>query len=175
MYPYDSQTPVLKIASTDYANQHVRVSIVSSIFHLQKFAYNISLILDFKITTDYWNSLTKEKRYDVYGKPFYDYDRWIWSDGIFANPSSFEKILHHEYLDNLEWQFRAYKFHLDSSESITDTINNNYSTLTVELVVRRNLPYYAITMFVPIFVMTVLSPIGLILPGRDFILKLCRK
>ena len=146
-----------------------------SIFHLQKYSYNISLILDFKITTDYWNSLTKERRYGFHGKPLpYDYDYWIWSDGIFANPSSFEKIIHHEYLDNLEWEFRAYKFHLDSSESITDTINNNYSTLTVEFRVRRNLPYYAITMFVPIFVMTVLSPIGLILPGRDFTLKLCR-
>ena len=40
-----------------------------------------------------------------------------------------------------------------------------FSTLSIKLAMQRNEPYYSITLFIPILVMTLLAPIGLILPG----------
>ena len=43
---------------------------------------------------------------------------------------------------------------------------NEFATLEITLVLKRNDPYYTLTWFVPIMVLTFLTPIGLILPGK---------
>ena len=43
---------------------------------------------------------------------------------------------------------------------------NEFATLEITLVLKRNDPYYTLTRFVPIMVLTFLTPIGLILPGE---------
>ena len=43
---------------------------------------------------------------------------------------------------------------------------NEFATLEITLVLKRNDPYYTLTWFVPIMVLTFLTPIGLILPGE---------
>ena len=43
---------------------------------------------------------------------------------------------------------------------------NEFATLEITLVLKRNDPYYTLTWFVPIMVLTFLTPIGLILPGQ---------
>ena len=42
--------------------------------------------------------------------------------------------------------------------------NESFSTLVVTLEMTRNDPFYTMTLFFPIIVLTLLSPIGLILP-----------
>ena len=46
---------------------------------------------------------------------------------------------------------------------------NEFATLEITLVLKRNDPYYTLTWFVPIMVLTFLTPIGLILPGEYLI------
>lgn len=75
----------------------------------------------------------------------------------------YANIKHHEYLGNSEWDFFAYKYGVKDQVSLID--NKKFSTLSIKLSMQRNEPYYSITMFIPILVMTLLAPIGLILPG----------
>ena len=81
-----------------------------------------------------------------------------------SNNRAFSNIKHYEYEDNSEWSFMAYKFSIAGKTSLIN--QKKFSTLTVNLGVQRHKPYYWITMFVPILVMTILTPCGLILPGN---------
>ena len=94
-----------------------------------------------------------------------------------------ETLIHEQYLDSAEWQllggFRktslvktslfwpvkplsGYKYYV---EEVTSLINKKkFSTLHVNFMMKRNESYYSLTLFIPILVMTLLSPCGLILP-----------
>ena len=67
-------------------------------------------------------------------------------------------------MNNNEWRLFAYKEDIGTQKSFID--QKRFSILTISLAVQRNRPYYELTLFVPILVMTLLSPIGLILPGE---------
>ena len=70
-----------------------------------------------------------------------------------------------------------YKYHNDDSgwsligvkvtnDPLSDVVSKaNYSTVTVNLAFKRNHQYYTLTLIVPIIVLTILTPIGLFLPG----------
>ena len=62
-----------------------------------------------------------------------------------------------------EWYLFAYK--LEVIENYDTLINANFSTAIMNLAVMRNTPYYFMTFMVPIFVLTLLAPVGLIIPG----------
>ena len=91
-----------------------------------------------------------------------------------------ETLKHEQYLDSAEWQllgevlavkpsllFRyqpilGYKYYV---EEVTSLINKKkFSTLHINFMMKRNESYYSLTLFIPILVMTILSPCGLVLP-----------
>ena len=60
--------------------------------------------------------------------------------------------------------FRTIFFRLTDVKEVY--ARNEFATLEITLVLKRNDPYYTLTWFVPIMVLTFLTPIGLILPGE---------
>lgn len=69
-----------------------------------------------------------------------------------------------------EWYLFAYK--LEVIENHDTLINANFSTAIMNLAVMRNTPYYFMTFMVPIFVLTLLAPVGLIIPGTIHYIEL---
>ena len=67
------------------------------------------------------------------------------------------------YNGNTEWEFFAYK--VESSDLYDIVGKRSYSTLNIKFGFQRNSPYYTMTLIIPIVVLTLLAPIGLILPG----------
>ena len=66
-----------------------------------------------------------------------------------------------------EWHLFAYKLSvIENYDTLTKT---NFSTAIMNLAVMRNTPYYFMTFQVPVFVLTVLAPVGLIIPGLKLI------
>ena len=110
----------------------------------------MSFLIDFQIKTDRWQAVNVIKKQNT----------WI----LDSNNRAFSNIKHYEYEDNSEWNFLAYKFSIDGKTSLIN--QKKFSTLTVRLGVQRHLPYYWMTMFVPILVMTIIAPCGLLLPGN---------
>ena len=73
-----------------------------------------------------------------------------------------ETIKHDQWSSNSEWLMLGYSYHV---ESVTSMLNKkHFSTLHISFTLRRNDAYYFFTMFIPILVLTLLSPLGLILP-----------
>ena len=103
-----------------------------------------------KLTLSTWNSLngypTNTQALD-YGEP------------------SLDTILHERFLDNSEWSFLGYNYQIAKTQSLLHQ-NKEFSTIMIEFELRRNNPFYTLTLFFPIFILTLLSPIGLILPGK---------
>ena len=53
-----------------------------------------------------------------------------------------------------------------ATDSLSDVVAKaDYSTVTVSLAFRRNHQFYTLTLIVPIVVLTLLTPLGLIMPG----------
>ena len=71
---------------------------------------------------------------------------------------------HENYLSNGEWTLKSYSYKV---ETVTSVVRNNleFSELVITFEMQRNDPFFTMTLFVPIFILTVLAPIGLILPG----------
>ena len=73
------------------------------------------------------------------------------------------KIIHYKYFDeNTEWKFLAYKF--ATKEIIDVASGRNFSAIEVKLAFRRNDPFYTMTLILPIIMLTLMVPLGLILP-----------
>ena len=52
---------------------------------------------------------------------------------------------------------------------LTDvSLNTTYSAISVKMAFERMETYYLLTLIIPILALTVLSPAGLILPGKNF-------
>ena len=51
------------------------------------------------------------------------------------------------------------------SKKSFERFSNDIPTLVITLILKRNHPFYTITFLIPIILLTILSPIGLILPG----------
>ena len=84
-----------------------------------------------------------------------------------------QSIKHDQWSSNSEWVMLGYSYHIESVPSLLN--KKQFSTLHINFSLRRNEAYYSITMLVPILVMTMLSPLGLILPveaGEKWVYKL---
>ena len=127
LYPYDSQTPQIKLQSVDYADDII------------------------KITTKHMNALN-----GVHTS----------ASHVFKNQTilSQETILHENYISNSEWDWHGYSYRVVPVTSVSRN-GQKFSKLIIDLNLQRNQPFYTLTLFVPILVLTILSPIGLILPG----------
>ena len=67
------------------------------------------------------------------------------------------------YDDNNEWTLLSYSYEQDT---VTDLIaQNKFNTLKMTINCRRNDGFYTVTLFMPILFLTILAPIGLILPA----------
>ena len=67
------------------------------------------------------------------------------------------------YDDNNEWELLSYSY---EQSSVTDLIaQNKFKTLQMTINCRRNNGFYTVTLFMPILFLTLLAPIGLILPA----------
>ena len=74
------------------------------------------------------------------------------------------RIFEHElYMGNAEWHLIGYKY---TVESLDSAVRDSFSCMKVSLGLKRNSSYYSLTLFVPIMVLTILTPVGLILPGK---------
>ena len=74
----------------------------------------------------------------------------------------FQTVKHEQYTESAEWQLLGYKYNV---QEVTSLLNKKkFSSLHVNFMLKRNVPYYSLTMFIPILVMTLLAPIGLVLP-----------
>ena len=72
---------------------------------------------------------------------------------------------HENFVSNSEWDWKNYSYKI---ENVTSLVRNGltFSQLIVDFEVKRNEPFYAMTLFVPMLILTSLAPIGLILPGE---------
>ena len=67
------------------------------------------------------------------------------------------------YDDNNEWDLLSYSY---EQSSVTDVIaQSKFNTIKMTINCRRNNGFYVITLFFPILFLTLLAPIGLILPA----------
>ena len=103
------------------------------------------------LTTDYWT----EYVHNVTGGGRLD-SGWLTSKRAM-------EIIHYKYVDqNTEWQFLAYKF---STKELIDVVSGrNFSAIEVKLAFRRNDPFYTMTLILPIIMLTLMVPLGLIMP-----------
>ena len=101
------------------------------------------------LTTDTWTSL-------ILNRTDHNLKSWL------TSPKALN-IIHYKYFDrNTEWKFIGYKF---STGNLIDTVAlRNFSTIQVELAFQRNDPYYTMTLILPIIMLTIMAPLGLILP-----------
>ena len=104
-----------------------------------------------KLTYHHWESeLETEKAIDG------------WFDQS-KTEKSHKAIKYKYYNGNTEWEFFAFKIESSDLEDIVG--RKSYSTLSIKFGFQRNSPYYTMTLIIPILVLTLLAPIGLILPG----------
>lgn len=147
-YPYDLQIASIKLASTDYGTSKVKVR--SFIFRSE---YKL-----FQLTTDTWDALNRIKEADIeytWGIKPTGTDTWLTDD------LSRSLVQHELYMSNAEWGFLGYKYTVDT---LTSPVRDDFSSLTLSIGLKRNSSFYSLTLFVPIMVLTILSPVGLILP-----------
>ena len=73
------------------------------------------------------------------------------------------------HLIQLNCSSQASKWKLVQVKTVTSVVRNNldFSQIVVTFNMQRNEPFYTLTLFLPILILTVLAPIGLILPGRN--------
>ena len=72
-------------------------------------------------------------------------------------------IKYEHFIANSEWELITYGYELSSVGSVAKP-NTIKSILSLDIVVRRNEAFYTLTLFIPIFILTILSTVGLLLP-----------
>ena len=77
-----------------------------------------------------------------------------------------DTILHENFIGNSEWTWTGYSYHVKPVTSVSRN-GQKFSKLIIDIHLQRNQPFYTLTLFVPILVLTILSPLGLILPGQS--------
>ena len=79
-------------------------------------------------------------------------------------------LKHENYISNSEWNWKSYSYNV---ETVTSVVRNNlqFSQLIVTFEMQRNDPFFSLTLFIPILILTVLAPIGLILPGKYYAIQ----
>ena len=78
-------------------------------------------------------------------------------------PKSLKAIKYKYYSGNTEWEFFAYK--IENDILYDHVVKKKYSTINIKFGFQRHSTYYTMTLIIPIVALTLLAPIGLILPG----------
>ena len=73
-------------------------------------------------------------------------------------------IKYEYYNGNNEWNFFAYKFETGTLTNVFS--KKSFSAIDVKFGFQRNSPYYTMTLIIPIIALTMLAPLGLIIPGK---------
>lgn len=154
LYPYDTQQPSLKLQSLDYGDD---------IIHLSTKTINNLNGLDPKLlSVDTLESLTNiQARFQFININQHQSGHRVINDRCFRN-----RHKHENYISNSEWNWKSYSYNV---ETVTSVVRNNlqFSQLVITFDMQRNDPFFSLTLFVPILILTVLAPIGLILPGNN--------
>ena len=157
LYPYDKQTPQIKLQSTDYAEEII------------------------KLTTKQLNTLN-------------GVDPGRTNVTKTETTLSSATVQHENYISNSEWDWQSYNYEISPVTSVVrngvkfsqerfwtygtkwfdpyNKVRTNRDRFfkifkfTIDFDLRRNQPFYSLTLFIPILVLTLLSPIGLLLPGN---------
>ena len=103
------------------------------------------------------NKISKPDFTFIWGSKPSGTDTWL------TNELSMSLIRHELYMGNAEWEFLGYKYKV---ETLSSPVRSDFSTLKLNIGLKRNSSFYSLTLFVPIMVLTILSPVGLILPGE---------
>ena len=130
----------------------------------QKFADLVLTSTDYSdekvnLTYGHWedklNLTAKERGFAANNSGWYDVDE------IKKSHTAIKYKYHNE---NTEWEFFAFK--IEETYLEDPVAEKNYSTIIIKFGFQRNSPYYTMTLIIPILVLTLLAPLGLILPGK---------
>ena len=130
----------------------------------QKFADLVLTSTDYSdekvnLTYGHWEEKLKlsddEKGFAAKNQDWYDIDR------VKKSQIAIKYKYHNE---NTEWEFFAFK--IQETQLVDQVAEKNYSTIIIKFGFQRNSPYYTMTLIIPILVLTLLAPLGLILPGK---------
>lgn len=99
--------------------------------------------------------MTEKERASAENKGWYEIDQ---------TKKSKLAIQYKYHNENTEWEFFAFKVEETMLEDLV--AEKNYSTIVIKFGFQRNSPYYTMTLIIPILVLTLLAPLGLILPGK---------
>ena len=129
-------------------NQKQRVKCSVSVSSLKYFNWN-TVSMQFQITCHKWNNLNNVT-------PIGNHYKVAHTD---VNVSIFK---HEHFVSSSEWELESYSYELSSTVSLSKS--KTFSYLALEIVTRRNEAFYTLTLFIPIFILTILSSVGLLLP-----------
>ena len=167
--PIDEKKRQLKIESSGkviYSRAYRMRSMMSS--SLNTYPYDVqfaNIILSsadyssekVKLTVHHWVS---ETDFELTSETNGWYDESI-------TQKSLDAIKYKYYNGNTEWTFFAYKIEVGTLTDIV--LKKDYSAIDVKFGFERNSPYYTMTLIIPIITLTLLAPLGLIIPGKYFI------
>lgn len=89
------------------------------------------------------------------------------NDGWMTNDKLKETMQYQYFNDNTEWNFYGFKIDLIDLRGDDKSTGKyvNTSTVNVKLAFKRHHPFYSLSLIVPIMMLVVLSPLGLLLPA----------
>ena len=85
------------------------------------------------------------------------------------NWSQIAYVQHENYVPSSEWNWLGCHYTISST---TSAVRNNleFQQLVITFPMQRHDPFHTMTLFVPALILTILAPLGLILPGDDYII-----
>ena len=110
-------------------------------------------------TRDYSNNRLSVKSSDWLAKVFKSTpNKWM------TTAEQIRKIEYKYYNGSPGWELIGIK--VCDSNTTDEVTGDKFSTVTVKLAFRRNHQFYSLTLIIPIIMLTILTPLGLILPGE---------
>ena len=86
--------------------------------------------------------------------------------GWLQDEKSLEAIKYKYYNGNSEWELFAYKIYTEERlQTRRLKQEEGHSTVIMKFGFQRNSTYFTMTLIIPIIALTLIAPIGLILPG----------
>ena len=162
LYPYDTQRPSLKFQSLDYADDTIHIS-TKTLNNLNGFDPKL-------LTVEGLENLSNIQGRSDNRSTWYTLYHILYRSHIIWLGELWNRRKHENYGPNSEWNWKSYSYNV---ETVTSLVRNNlqFSQLIVTFDMQRNDPFFSLTLFIPVLILTVLAPIGLILPGMILKIK----
>ena len=166
--PIDEKKRQLKIESTGkviYSRAYRMRSMMSS--SLNTYPYDKQFANIILSSADYSSEKVKLTVHHWMNKTDFNFtsetNGWYYES---VTKKSLDAIKYKYYNGNNEWEFFAYKIEVGT---LTDNVlNKDYSAIDVKFGFERNSPYYTMTLIIPIITLSLLAPLGLIIPGKNY-------